>query len=188
MSVEGEMKFFLGLQIGKRMMEFLQNRSKFTKNLVLKFEITQSKPLDTPIRTSEKVNKDAEGKDVDTKMYKSMIGSLIYLTISRPGISFNVGVCIRHQAAIKVSYLKATKRIIGYICGIINYRLWYPFDTNRVIASYSNADWTGNVADWKNTSGRCFYVKNCLVSWHMKKQNSIYLSTADAEYITVRSG
>ena len=71
--------------------------------------MTTSKPLHTPISRSEKVNKGAEGKDVDTKMYRSMIGSLLYLTASRPDISFSVGVCARHQVGPKESHLKATK-------------------------------------------------------------------------------
>lgn len=85
-----------------------------------KFGMTQSKPLHTLISTSEKVNKDVEGNDVVTKMYKNMIGSLLYLTASRPTISFSVGLCARHQATLKESHLKAIKRIIRYICGIMD--------------------------------------------------------------------
>lgn len=85
------------------------NQSKFANELVSKFGMITSKPLHTPISTSEKVNNDTKGKDVDTKMYRSMIGSLLYLTTSILDISFSVGVCARYQAAPKESHLKATK-------------------------------------------------------------------------------
>lgn len=104
-----------------------------------KFGMTKSKPLHTPINTSEKV-KVAEGKYVNTKLYRNMIGNLLYLTTSRPDISFSVGVYARHQAAPKESHLKYIKRILRYICGTLNYGLWYPFDTNSVIDGYSDAN------------------------------------------------
>lgn len=107
---------------------------------------------------------------------------------SRPDIAFSVGACARYQAAPKESHVKVAKRVIRYVYGIINFRLWYPFDTTAVVAGYSDADWAGNVDDCKSTSGGCFYVGNCLVSWHNQKQNSISLSTAKAEYIIARSG
>lgn len=127
-----------------------------------KFGMTKFKPLHTPISTSKKVDKDAKGKDVDTKLYRSLIGSLLYLIASRPGISFSIGVCARHQIALKELHLKVTKRIIRYICGTLNYGLWYPFDTNNFIASYLNANWAENVVDRKSTGKGCFYVRNCL--------------------------
>lgn len=96
MSMKGELKFFIGLQIRQTNDGIFVNQFKFAKDLVSKFGMTKFKPLHTPISTSEKVNKDAEGKDVDSKMYRSMIGSLLYLTASRPDISFNVGVYARH--------------------------------------------------------------------------------------------
>lgn len=150
MSMEGELKSFPGFQIRQTKDEIFVNQSKIAKDLMSKFGIIQSKPFHTPISTSEKVNKDAEGKDVDTKMYRSMIGSLLYLTASRPNISFSVGVCDRYQAAPKESHLKAIKRIIRYICGTINYGLWYPFDTDSVITSYSDADWAENLVIGKH--------------------------------------
>ncbi|MGV7994806.1 Ty1/Copia family ribonuclease HI, partial [Mycobacterium kansasii] len=81
------------------------------------------------------------------------------------------------------SHLIAVKRIIRYVASTLNIGLWYPYETNVQLAGYSDADWAGNLDDRKSTSGGCFFIGNCLVSWFSKKQNSISLSTAEAEYI-----
>ncbi|XXG77055.1 hypothetical protein AAC387_Pa08g1290 [Persea americana] len=107
---------------------------------------------------------------------------------SRPDIAFSVGACARFQSDPKEIHLKAVKRIIRYVSGTSGYGLWYPYDSSTCIAGYSDADWAGNVDDRKSTSGGCFYLGNCLVAWHSKKQSSISLSTAEAEYIAAGSG
>ncbi|RVW16805.1 Retrovirus-related Pol polyprotein from transposon RE1 [Vitis vinifera] len=137
--------------------------------------------------TNLKLSKDESGKGVDETLYRSMIGSLLYLTASRLDITFSVGVCARYQACPKESHLIALKRIIRYIAGTLELGLWYPFDTHSDVACYTDADWAGNVDDRKNTSGGCFYIGNCLVVWMSKKQNSISLSIAEAEYIATGS-
>jgi hypothetical protein len=116
-----------------------------------------------------------------------MIGSLLYLTASRPDIAFSVGVCTHFQANPKESHLTAVKRIIRYVNDTLSYGIWYSRETNLVVTGYSDADWAGNADDRKSTSGGCFYVGNNLVSWMSKKQASISFSTAEAEYIAVGS-
>ena len=127
---------------------------------------------------------DLLGKSVDNR---SMIGSLLYLTTSRPDISYSVGVCARYQANPKESHMIALKRIIKYVKITTEFGVWYSKDTSDVLAGYFDADWTGNADDRKSTSGCCFYVRNNLVSWMSKKQNSILLSTAEVEYIAASS-
>ena len=126
-------------------------------------------------------------KRVDPSLYRSMIGSLLYLTASRPDISYSVGVCARYQANPKESYMTALKRIIKYVKTTAEFGVWYNKDTSNVLAGYSDADWARNAYDRKSTSGGCFYVGNNIVSWMSKKQNSISLSTAEAEYIAAGS-
>ncbi|XP_052297011.1 secreted RxLR effector protein 161-like [Citrus sinensis] len=116
-----------------------------------------------------------------------MIGSLLYLTASRPDIFFSVGVCARYQANPKESHLAAVKQITHFASGTINDGIWYTNDTNSSLAGYSDADWAGNTNDRKSTTRGCFYLGNNLVSWHSKKQNSISLSMAEAEYIAAGS-
>ncbi|CAM8877595.1 unnamed protein product [Rhodiola kirilowii] len=116
-----------------------------------------------------------------------MIGSLLYLTASRPDIAYPVGVCARYQADPKESHLLQVKRIIKYVCGTVEFGIWYTKDTNSHLVGYCDADWAGNAEDRKSTSGGCFFLGNNLVSWFSKKQNSISLSTAEAEYIAAGS-
>ena len=116
-----------------------------------------------------------------------MISSLLYLTVSRPDIAFSVGVCARFQAAPKESHLTTVKRIIRYINGTSDYGIWYSRDSNECLAGYSDANRAGCIEDRKSTSGGCFYLGNNLVSWMSKKQNSVSLSTAKAEYIAMAS-
>ena len=112
---------------------------------------------------------DLLGKSVDPSLYRSMIGSLLYLTASRLDISYSVGVCARYQANPKESHMMALKRIIKYVKTIAEFGVWYSKDTSDVLAGYFNADWAGNADDRKSTLGGCFYVGNNLVSWMSKK-------------------
>ncbi|XP_057418158.1 secreted RxLR effector protein 161-like [Lotus japonicus] len=142
----------------------------------------------TPAATHIKLTKDESGTDVDQSPYRSMIGSLLYLTASRPDIAFFVGVCARYQAAPKESHLTQVKRIIKYISGIVDYGILYAHNTNSSLIGYCDTDWAGNADDRKSTSGGCFFLDNNLISWFSKKQNCVSLSTAEAEYIAAGSG
>ncbi|KAK0588363.1 hypothetical protein LWI29_000056 [Acer saccharum] len=188
MSLVGELSYFLGLQIRQMHDGIFITQAKYAKNLVKKFGLEKAKHCDTPMSTTLKLSKDASGKSVEQTLYRGMIGSLLYLTASRPDISFSVGVCARYQADPKESHLSSVKRIIRYVNGTSNYGIWYSFDTNASLVGFSDADWAGNCDDRKSTSGGCFFLGNNLVSWFCKKQNSISLSTAEAEYIAAGSG
>ena len=111
-----------------------------------------------------KLSKNAYEKNVKQKLYKSMIGSLLYLIVSRPDISFSVGTCARYQANLKESHLMSVKRIIHYINETLDYGLWYPYDFFLVIVGYSNADWAKNVEDRKNTFGVCYVIGDYLMA------------------------
>ncbi|KAK0588038.1 hypothetical protein LWI29_033242 [Acer saccharum] len=188
MSLVGELSYFLGLQIRQMHDGIFITQAKYAKNLVKKFGLEKAKHCDTPMSTTLKLSKDASGKSVEQTLYRGMIGSLLYLTASRPDISFSVGVCAKYQADPKESHLSSVKRIIRYVNGTSNYGIWYSFDTNASLVGFSDADWAGNCDDRKSTSGGCFFLGNNLVSWFCKKQNSISLSTAEAEYIAAGSG
>jgi hypothetical protein len=107
---------------------------------------------------SVKISVDLIGKSVDSTLYRSMIGSLLYLTASRPDIAFSVGVYARFQANPKESHFTAVKCITRYVNCTITHGLWYSQDTNHVLADYFDADWAGNVDDRKSTSSSCFYL------------------------------
>ena len=130
---------------------------------------------------------DPNGKEVDIKVYRSMIGSLLYLCASRPDIMLSVGVCARYQAAPKESHLVAVKRVFRYLVHTPNYGLWYPKGSSFKLHGYSDSDWAGDRVDRKSTSGTCQLLGRSLVSWSSKKQNCVSLSTAEAEYVAAAS-
>ena len=112
-----------------------------------------------------------------------MIGSLLYVTTSRPDVMQAVGQVARFQATPKETHIIAVKRIFRYLKGTIDFGLWYPKGSELTLIAYSNADWAGCVDDRRNTSGTTFFLGICLVSWSSKKQSSVSLSTDEADYI-----
>jgi len=187
MSMIGELNYFLGLEVKETAEDIFISQFKYARDLVKRFGLDGKSRARTPMSTSLKISSDLAGKSVDPSLYRSMIGSLLYLTTSRPDIAFSVGICARFQANPKKSHLTTVKRIIRYVNDTLSYGIWYSRETNLVVAGYSDADWAGNDDDRKRTSEGCFYVGNNLVAWMSKKQTSISLSTAEAEYITAGS-
>ena len=116
-----------------------------------------------------------------------LIGSLLYLCASRPDIMLSVCMCARYQAAPKECHLKAVKRIVRYLIHTPNFGIWYPKRGSFDLVGYSDSDYAGDKVDRKSTSGTCQFLGRSLVSWSSKKQNSVSLSTAEAEYIAAGS-
>jgi spore germination protein GerM len=187
MSMIGELTYFLGLQVKQTSEGIFISQAKYAKDLVKRFGLDGKSHARTPMSTNVKMSADLTSKQVDLTLYRSMIDSLLYLTASRPDIAFCVGVCAQFQANPKESHLTAVKRIIRYVNATVNYGICFSRKTNLVLARYSNADWAGNFDDRKSTSGDCFYVGTNLVAWMSRKQASISLSTAEAEYIAAGS-
>ncbi|KAG7537091.1 Zinc finger CCHC-type superfamily [Arabidopsis suecica] len=130
---------------------------------------------------------DEAGHAVDQKLYRAMIGSLLYLTASRPDLCYSVGLCARYQACPRVSHLNVVKRIIKYVKGTVKYRLSYTKHTNHNLAGFCDADWSGCLDGRQSTSGGCFFLGNNLIAFHSKKQNCVYLSSTQAQYIAMGS-
>ena len=143
--------------------------------------------VETPMPTKVDLNLDPHGKDVDQTLYRSMIGSLLYLCASRPDIMMSVGMCARFQAAPKESHLMAVKRIFRYLVHTPNFGLWYPKGASFDLIGYSDADWAGDKVGRKSTTGTCQFLGRSLVCWSSKKQNCVALSTAESEYISTAS-
>jgi hypothetical protein len=163
------------------------SQSKYAKNIVKKFGMESASHKRIPAATHLKLSKDEKGVNVDQSLYRSMIGSLLYLTASRPDISFAVGVCARYQAEPKMSHLNQVKRILKYVSGTSDYGILYSHGEDTRLLGYCDADWAGSADDRKSTSGGCFFLGSNLISWFSKKQNCVSLSTAEAEYIAAGS-
>jgi hypothetical protein len=143
------------------------------------------KPIKTPMGTKGHLDLDTGGKSVDQKVYRSMIGSLLYLCASQSNIMLSVCMCATFQANPKKVHLRVVKRIMIYLVYTPKFGLWYPKESTFDLIGYSNADYARCKIDRKSTSGTCQFLGRSLVSWVSKKQNSVALSTTEAEYIAV---
>jgi hypothetical protein len=183
MSLMGELKYFLGFQIKQLQDGTFVSQTKYNQDILKKFGMKDSKPIKTPMGTNGHLDLDTRGKFVDQKVYRSMIGSLLYLCASRPDIMLSVCMCARFQADSKEVHLRAVKRIMRYLVYTPKFGLWYPKGSTFDLIGYSDADWAGCKIDRKSTLVTCQFLGRSLVSWASKKQNSVALSTAAAEYI-----
>jgi hypothetical protein len=161
MNMMGELNFFLGLQIKQLEDGIFFNQSKYIKDMLKKFGLEYSKPIKTPMPTETKLTKDEESESVDSTKYRSMIGSLLYLTASRPDIMFSVCLCAHFQEDPKTTHLEAVKRIFRYIKGTTHLGLWYPKGTGIDTIVYADSDHAGDYVDRKSTSGICTFVGHC---------------------------
>jgi hypothetical protein len=169
MSMMCELKFFLGLQIKQTREGTFVSQTKYTKDLFKKFNMQESKGMKTPMPTSGHLDLTKDGKPVDQKVYRSMIGSLLYLCASHPDIMLSVCMCARYQAAPKECHLKAVKRIVRYLLHTPNFGIWYPKGSSFNLVGYSDSDYAGDKVDKKSTSGTCQFLGRSLVSWSSKK-------------------
>ncbi|GJW07361.1 putative ribonuclease H-like domain-containing protein [Tanacetum coccineum] len=159
MSSMGELTFFLGLQVKQSQTGLFISQDKYVADMLKKFDLASVKTTITPMETKMALTKDEESADVDVHLYRSMIGSLMYLTASRPDIMFAVCACSRFQVNPKVSHLIAVKRIFKYLKGKPNLGLW------------------------KSTTSGCQFLRRRLISWQCKKQTIVATSTTEAEYV-----
>jgi hypothetical protein len=154
------------------------------KDMLKKFGLENAKPIKTPMETNGYLDLDEGGTMVDQKLFCSIIGSLLYITASRPDVMFSVCMCARFQASPREIHLKAAKSILRYLKYTPNIGLWYPKGAQFELIGYSDSYYAGCKVDRKSTSGCYQFLGRSLVSWSSKKQNSVALSTAEAEYIS----
>ncbi|GKA53308.1 putative ribonuclease H-like domain-containing protein, partial [Tanacetum coccineum] len=153
MSSMGELTFFLGLQVKQKDDGIFISQDKYVADILKKFDFVTVKTTSTPIETNKALLKDEEAEDVDVHLYRSMIGSLMYLTTSRPDIMFAVCAYARFQVTPKVSHLHAVKRIFRYLKGQPKLGLWYPRDSPFDLEAFSDSDYGRASLDRKSTTG-----------------------------------
>nr|GFA15223.1 retrovirus-related Pol polyprotein from transposon TNT 1-94 [Tanacetum cinerariifolium] len=183
MSSMGELTFFLGLQVKQKEDGIFISQDKYVAEILKKFGLTERKSASTPIDTEKPLLKDPNGEDVDVHIYRSMIGSLMYLTPSRLDIMFAVCACACFQVTLKVSHLHAVKRIFRYLKGKPHLGLWYPKDSPFDLVAYLDSDYAGASLDRKSTTRGCQFLGCRLISWHCKKQTVVATSSTKAEYV-----
>ncbi|XP_070023075.1 secreted RxLR effector protein 161-like [Nicotiana sylvestris] len=187
MSMMGELNFFLGYQVKQSTKGTFICQQKYIKELLNRFDMEALKVIDTPIATTTRLDMDEVGSPVNQTMYRGIIGPLLYLTASRPDIFFSVRLCAKFQSNPKESHWKASKRILRYLKGTQDLVLYYPSSDSFNLIRYVNGDYAGYLVDRKSTSGMAYFLRSCLISWGTRKQNSVALSTVEAEYVAAAS-
>ncbi|GJR97501.1 putative ribonuclease H-like domain-containing protein, partial [Tanacetum coccineum] len=187
MSFMGELTFFLGLQVKQKEDGIFISQDKYVTEILKKFGFSDVKTASTPMETRKSLLKDVDGEDIDEHMYRSMIGSLMYLTSLRTDIMFIVCVCARFQVNTKVSHLHAVKRIFRYLKGQPKLGLWYPKDSPFDLVAFFDSDYAEASLDREFTTGGCQFLGCRLISWQCKKQTAVANSTTEAKYVVALS-
>ncbi|GJV05056.1 putative ribonuclease H-like domain-containing protein [Tanacetum coccineum] len=159
MSSMGELTFFLGLQVQQKEDGIFISQDKYVAKILKKFNYSDVKSASTPVDLEKPLVKDGDADDVDVHLYRSMIGSLMYLTASRPDIMFAVCACARFQVTPKTSHLLAVKRIFRYLKGKPTLGLWYSRDSPFELVAYTDSDYAGATLDRKSTTGGYLLTK-----------------------------
>jgi hypothetical protein len=147
----------------------------------------ECKAAATPIALGTKLRKNDQGKSIDQTLYKRLVGSLMYLTATRPDIMFVVSLISRFMESPKDSHWQTGKRILRYVAGTIDYGLWYPSESKSFLVGFTDSDFSGSIDDRKSTSGYAFKYGSSLISWASRKQPVVTLSSAEAEYVAATS-
>ncbi|GKA38519.1 putative ribonuclease H-like domain-containing protein [Tanacetum coccineum] len=181
--VKKDKKDIMLVQIQQKEDGIFLSQDKYVAEILKKFDFENVKTTSTPIETQKPLVKDEEAVDVDVHLYRSMIGSLMYLTTSRPDIMFAVCACSRFQVTPKTSHLNAMKRIFRYLKGRPKLGLWYPKESSFDLVAYLDSDYAGANLDRKSTTGGYQFLGKRLISWQCKKQTIVATSTTEAEYV-----
>nr|GEZ86262.1 hypothetical protein [Tanacetum cinerariifolium] len=183
MSSMEELSFFLGLQVKQKSDGIFISQDKYVAKVLKKFNFVNMKTTSTPMESNKPLIKDEEAEDVDVHLYRLMIGSLMYLTSSRPDITFAVCACARFQVNPKTSHLQAVKRIFRYLKGQPKLGLCYPNDSPFDLEAYFDSDYARSRLDKKSTIEGCQFLGKTLISWQCKKQTIVANYTTEAEYV-----
>lgn len=178
----GELGTFLGLQIENLEEGLFVSQINYAKKLVDKFGMTDGKKSYTPLDVNPRLSRDEGTCLPDPRLYRALVGSLIYLTITRPDIAYAVGVVSRYMQEPRKPHLEEAKKILKYINTSLDVGLFYRKGAKFVLQGFADADFAGDRDDRRSTSGFVFLCGNTSISWSSRKQGSVSLSTTEAEY------
>jgi hypothetical protein len=177
----GDLTYFFGFQVKQLKEGTFLSQMKHIQYIPKKFGMKYTKPAKTPTRTDGHLDLNAGGKSVDQKVYRSMIGSLLYLCASRPNIMLSVCIYARFQSDPKECHIVAVECILRYLVHTHYIGPWYPKGSTFDLIGYLDFDYAGCKVDRKSTSGTCHFLGRSLMSWSSKK----YTSVALCEYVVI---
>nr|GEY02754.1 hypothetical protein [Tanacetum cinerariifolium] len=161
------------------------NQSKYALESLKKYDFESCDPVDTPMVEKSKLDEVREGKAIDPSHYRGMIGTLLYLTPSRPDLQFAICMCARYQTWPTENHVHSVKRIFRYLRGTVNRGLWYSKDSSVALIAFADANHVGCQDTRRSMSGSVHFLGERLISWSLKRQKSVAISSMEAEYITL---
>uniref|UniRef100_A0A2N9JBE9 Integrase catalytic domain-containing protein n=1 Tax=Fagus sylvatica TaxID=28930 RepID=A0A2N9JBE9_FAGSY len=183
----GLMAYYLGIEVKQTEEGIFISQEGYAKEILKKFEMLDCKPVSTPLECGVKLSRHDEEENVNPTLFKSLVGSLRYLTCTRPDILYGVGLVSRYMEALTMTHLKTAKRILRYVKGTLDFGLLYSPSKEFKLFGYSDSDWAGDMDDRKSTTGFVFYMGDTTFTWTSKKQPIVTLSTCEAEYVAATS-
>ncbi|XP_058099004.1 uncharacterized mitochondrial protein AtMg00810-like [Magnolia sinica] len=178
----GPLRYFLGIEVARSSSRLVLSQRKYALDLLMETGMLGCKPATTLIDTSQKVRPDDGALLTDPEMYRRLVGRLIYLTITRPNLSFAVGVVSQFMQAPHTSHLTTVYRILRYLKSAPGLGLRFQLHSHLHLSGYSDADCAGSTFDCRSTSGFCTFLGGNLITWKSKKQPVVAQSSAEAEY------
>ncbi|MCO5599703.1 hypothetical protein L7F22_053808 [Adiantum nelumboides] len=179
----GELRYFLGIEMICNEGGIWQSQKKYGLDMLMKYGMADCKPIFTPLDQNLKSRID-EGEVLDgATMYRRIVGSLIYMTISRPDLSYAVGLVSQFMQLPRKPHLDAMRRILRrYVRATLDYTLFYDTSTQVQVHGYTNFDWTGSSFDCQSTNGYMFPFGSAAITWSSKKQSTVAFSSTEAQY------
>jgi hypothetical protein len=160
------------------------HQAKYTNDLMKKFNMAELKPVSTSMSIAMLLGPDEDGEVVDQREYMSMIGSLLYLTATRPNIQFVVGLCVHFQASPCSSHQMAVQRSFKYLKHTPEFGICYSASSSLDLVGFSDTNFAGCGIDRKSTFETCHFLRSSLICWSSQKQSSVVQSTTEVEYVT----
>lgn len=178
----GTLSYFLGLEISSTSNGYYLSQAKYASDLLTRAGITDSKTVSTPLEPNTRLTP-LDGTPLsNATLYRQLVGSLVYLTVTRPDIAYAVHQVSQFMSAPRSTHFSALLRILRYVKGTLFHGLYYSANSSLELRAYSDADWAGDPTDRRSTTGYCFFLGDSLISWRSKKQTLVSRSSTEAEY------
>ncbi|WZZ37877.1 hypothetical protein YC2023_034136 [Brassica napus] len=184
----GKMKFFLGVEVVQDEQGIFITQKKYAEDVLMKFEMSECNSVKNPMIPGQKLTKKGAGSAIDPTRFKQLVGSLRYLTATRPDLMFSVNLVSRYMEEPNEEHLLAAKRILRYVQGTSSFGIRYKRGEEQELVGYVDSDYAGDLDDRKSTSGYVFMLGGGAVSWASKKQPIVTLSTTEAEFVAASYG